>query len=70
MDLDGLQGLDLGERIIKAARLAVAMHQFESVRSSLHRQDDGSPADGGPLDLDRRWQRLGTGGAGSCAPGR
>ena len=50
MDLESLRHLDLGERIVKAARMAAAAHLFESVRDHLHRPGDDRPVGGRPED--------------------
>ena len=57
MDLDSLRHLDLGERIVKAARMAAAAHLFESVRDQLHRPGDDRP-EGGHLGGSPRYSSL------------
>ena len=80
LDGDGRGELDLGARMVNAARMAVAAHLFESVRERIRLREreviDAASADGQD-DLshdsrqdddtdndDRLWQRPRTGGAG------
>lgn len=85
LDGDGRGELDLGARMVNAARMAVAAHLFEAVRERIrlreHEVIDAANADGQD-DLshdsrqdddtdndDRLWQRPRTGGAGLRSAG-
>lgn len=62
MDLCEVASINLGERIVKAARLAAAMHAYQSVQGKLlSSQDDDLRQDDESDDLR---QRVRIGGAG------
>jgi hypothetical protein len=65
LDMDGIQ--DMGLRIVQAARLAVAVHLYESV--ARHTTPDGEEYRVARQILRRRLQQVATGGAGPSPVG-